>query len=103
MSSVQNPEYCPLATAVDQIIARAGPKLIVGLPLGLGKPNHLINALCARVTADPSLSMVLYTALSLDVPQAKPGLESAFATPFLDRHFGGDYPVSRVSHIATIQ
>ena len=93
MSFDQNPEYCPLATAVDQIIARAGPKLIVGLPLGLGKPNHLINALCARVTADPSLSMVLYTALSLDVPQPKPGLEAAFATPFLERHFGGDYPV----------
>ncbi len=88
-----NPEYCTLPCAIDQIIARAGPKLIVGLPLGLGKPNHVINALCARVTADPTLSLVLYTALSLDVPQPKPGLESAFAKPFLNRHFGADYPV----------
>lgn len=88
-----NTEYSTLPAAIDQIIARAGPKLIVGLPLGLGKPNHVINALCARVAADPSLSLVLYTALSLDVPQPKPGLESAFAKPFLDRHFGADYPV----------
>ncbi len=93
MSLNPKPEYSTLNSAIDQIIARAGPKLIVGLPLGLGKPNHLINALCARVTADPTLSMVLYTALSLDVPQPKPGLESAFAKPFLDRQFGADYPV----------
>ena len=93
MSTETSPEYCSLTSAVDQIIARAGPKLIVGLPLGLGKPNHLINALCARVTADPSLSLVLYTALSLDVPQPKPGLESAFALPFLERQFGVNYPV----------
>ena len=93
MSTESSPEYCSQTVAVEQIIARAGPKLIVGLPLGLGKPNHLINALCARVAADASLSMVLYTALSVDVPQPKPGLESAFAQPFLDRHFGADYPV----------
>ena len=93
MSLDTSPEYCTLTSAVDQIIARAGPKLIVGLPLGLGKPNHLVNALCARVTADPALSLVLYTALSLDVPQPKPGLESAFAKPFLERQFGADYPV----------
>ena len=93
MSTESSPEYCSQTAAVDQIIARAGPRLIVGLPLGLGKPNHLINALCARVAADASLSMVLYTALSVDVPQPKPGLESAFAQPFLDRHFGADYPV----------
>ncbi len=92
MSLNANPEYCTLASAVDQILARAGPKLIVGLPLGLGKPNHLVNALCARVAVDPALSLILYTALSLDVPQPKPGLESAFAKPFLERQFGADYP-----------
>ncbi|MDZ4813417.1 MAG: acetyl-CoA hydrolase/transferase C-terminal domain-containing protein [Pseudomonadota bacterium] len=82
-----------LEATVERIVAVAGPRLTVGLPLGLGKPNHLINALCARVVADPALSMTLYTALSLDVPQPKPGLESAFAGPFLARQFGTDYPV----------
>ncbi len=79
--------------AVDRIVAVAGPHIIAGLPLGLGKPNHLINALTARVAADPSLRLTLYTALSLDVPQPAPGLESAFAGPFIARQFGTDYPV----------
>ncbi len=82
-----------LAETIERIVAQAGPKLMVALPLGLGKPNDLINALCARVSADASLSMVLYTALSLDLPQPKEGLESAFAQPFIARHFGADYPV----------
>ncbi len=82
-----------LETAVERIVAVAGPHLLVGLPLGLGKPNHLINALCARVSADPALRMTIYTALSLDVPEPKPGLESAFAGPFLARQFGSDYPL----------
>ena len=79
--------------AVERIVAVAGPHIIAGLPLGLGKPNHLINALTARVSADPSLQLTLYTALSLDVPQPKPGIESAFAGPFIARQFGADYPV----------
>ena len=82
-----------MESAVERIVAVAGPHLVVGLPLGLGKPNHLINALCARVAADPALRMTLYTALSLDLPQPKPGLESAFAGPFLARQFGADYPL----------
>jgi len=82
-----------IEAAVERIVAVAGPRIVAGLPLGLGKPNHLINALTARVSADPALSLTLYTALSLDVPQPKPGLETAFAGPFLARQFGADYPV----------
>jgi acyl-CoA hydrolase len=81
-----------LEAAVERIVAVAGPDLVVGLPLGLGKPNDLVNALCARVAADASLTLVLYTALSLDPPQPRPGLEAAFAGPFVARHFGADYP-----------
>ncbi len=82
-----------IESAVERIVAVAGPHIIAGLPLGLGKPNHLINALTQRVAADPSLKLTLYTALSLDVPQPGPGLESAFAGPFIARQFGDDYPV----------
>lgn len=81
-----------LDAAIDRIVAVSGPHIVAGLPLGLGKPNRLINALTARVAADPSLTLTIYTALSLDPPTPKPGLESAFAKPFLDRHFGADYP-----------
>ncbi|HEX4299491.1 MAG TPA: acetyl-CoA hydrolase/transferase C-terminal domain-containing protein [Gammaproteobacteria bacterium] len=76
---------------VEAIIAKVGPRLVVGAPLGIGKPNHLINALYRRVAADPSLSMRLVTALSLERPQGKSDLERRFLDPFAARVFG-DYP-----------
>lgn len=82
-----------LEAAVDRIISVAGPHIIAGLPLGLGKPNRLINELTSRVIANPDLRLTIYTALSLDIPQPKPGLEAAFANPFLARQFGAEYPV----------
>ena len=62
------------------------------MPLGLGKPNVLVNALYARVAADPQLHLRLYTALSLARPRPKSDLERRFLQPFLARQFGADYP-----------
>ena len=44
------------------------------------------------VEDDPSLRLDIYTALSLARPRAKSDLEQRFLGPFLDRHFGADYP-----------
>ena len=81
---------------VDAIIERVGTDLRVGLPLGLGKPPELVNALFQRAKSDPTLRLTLLTALSLEVPVPGPGLESAFLQPLLDRVFEGvvqlDYP-----------
>jgi len=79
-----------IATAVERIFERTGPAVVAAAPLGLGKPNRLINALYARIKADPARSLLLMTALSLARPVPKPGLEARFAQPFLERHFG-DY------------
>ncbi|HEY1771835.1 MAG TPA: acetyl-CoA hydrolase/transferase C-terminal domain-containing protein [Gammaproteobacteria bacterium] len=81
-----SPEEC-----VEAIIAKVGPRLVVGAPLGIGKPNHLINALYRRVAADPKLSMRLVTALSLERPEGRSDLERRFLEPFAARVFG-DYP-----------
>jgi acyl-CoA hydrolase len=80
------------AAVVEAIFQRCGNQLVIAAPLGLGKPNALLNALYQAVCADPAKHMQLYTALSLARPQPKPGLEQRFAQPFLDRHFGADYP-----------
>jgi acyl-CoA hydrolase len=81
-----------LDTAVERIVERAGPRIVAATPLGLGKPNRLLNALYQRVKTDPELEMELCTALSLARPTPPPGLASRFAGPFLERHFGADYP-----------
>ncbi|NQD37159.1 acetyl-CoA hydrolase [Permianibacter sp. IMCC34836] len=88
-----NRTHPTLAAAVDTILAAVGDTLKVATPLGLGKPNRLINALYARVKAEPErLSMALYSALSLQRPQGKSELERRFLAPFVARHFGNDYP-----------
>jgi acyl-CoA hydrolase len=77
---------------VERIFAHAGNELRVAAPLGLGKPNVLLNAIYRRVAGDASLRLDLYTALSLARPAAKSDLERRFLEPFLARHFGADYP-----------
>ena len=79
-------------TAVERILAHAGARVVAALPLALGKPNTLVNALYRRVAADPQRSAEFITALSLARPRPAPGLETRFAGPFLDRHFGAGYP-----------
>jgi len=77
---------------IEEILERVGKRLVVGLPLGLGKPNRLINALYRRACADSSIDLEIVTALSLDVPQPRHWLEAALMTPILERLFGADYP-----------
>ena len=61
--------------AVDRVIEATGGEIRLAMPLGLGKPNRFVNALYARVEADPSLSLDIYTALSLGKPGAGSDLE----------------------------
>src|SRR6202166_4204178 len=80
----------PEAIAED-IIRDVGPNLVVGLPLGLGKANHVINALYARASADRSINLTFFSALTLEKPRPANLLERRFIAPVIDRLFGG-YP-----------
>jgi acyl-CoA hydrolase len=81
-----------LEAIVDHLLAEAGSHLAIAAPLGLGKPNHLINAIYRRFKADPSRRLTIYTALSLDPPAPGSDLERRFLAPFLERQFGANYP-----------
>ena len=80
----------PEAIAED-IIRDVGTNLVVGLPLGLGKANHIVNALYARAAADRAISLTLFSALTLEKPKPSNLLERRFITPVIERLFGG-YP-----------
>ncbi len=77
---------------VERILTHGRGDLRVAAPLGLGKPNVLLNAIYRCAQSDPALRLTLYTALSLARPQAGSDLERRFLGPFLERHFGPDYP-----------
>jgi len=74
----------------DRVIELTGGEIRLGLPLGLGKPNRLVNALYQRAEESPAVSLDIYTALSLGRPAAGTDLEKRFLEPFADRIFG-DY------------
>ena len=76
---------------VDALINRVGKSIILGTPLGVGKCNHILNALYARAKSDSSLSLTIITALTLTKPKGKSFLEKRFLDPFVERVFG-NYP-----------
>lgn len=80
-----------VSEVVSFVRQRLGHHWVIGAPLGLGKPNHLINALYQAAKADPGIHLELFTALSLNPPKPATGLKQRFLGPFLQRHFG-DYP-----------
>ena len=76
---------------VDWLLKRIGPRLVVGTPQGLGKANHLLNELFRRASADRSIDLTIFTALTLEVPHASSDLEARFLEPLSKRLFAG-YP-----------
>jgi hypothetical protein len=76
---------------VEDIVRDVGPRLVVGLPLGLGKANHIVNALYARAVADRSIRLTFFSALTLEKPRPSNLLERRFISPVIERLFGG-YP-----------
>jgi Acetyl-CoA hydrolase/transferase C-terminal domain len=76
---------------VEDIVRDVGNNLVVGLPLGLGKANHIVNALYARAVADRRINLTFFSALTLEKPKPANLLERRFIAPVIDRLFGG-YP-----------
>src|SRR5690554_4654577 len=74
--------------AVDAVIQRVGSHIVLGLPLGLGKPLRFVNALYQRAKADPALQLHIVTGLSLQPPQADSGLKKRLLEPFKQRLYG---------------
>ncbi len=81
-----------IADVLDLLHKRLGKHWTVAAPLGLGKPNALLNAIYAAAKADSSIQLLILTALSLARPQPRADLEKRFLGPFAARWWGEDYP-----------
>ncbi|MDI9246727.1 acetyl-CoA hydrolase/transferase C-terminal domain-containing protein [Marinobacter sp. CHS3-4] len=83
-------QFKQVEACVDRVIETVGKHIVLGLPLGLGKPNQLVNAFYDRAVADSSISLRIITALSLEKPTPQNETEARFLGPFVERLFG-DY------------
>jgi len=81
-------EFSDVGELVEAALRRLGPRIVLGLPLGVGKPVAIANEFFRRVARDPQLSLTIVTALSLRKPAPGSELERRFAGPLLDRIFG---------------
>jgi acyl-CoA hydrolase len=79
------------ARLADAIVEKIGKTIVMALPLGLGKANHVVNALYAKAAADRSIQLTIFTALTLEPPRTTNELERRFLDPVARRAFGG-YP-----------
>ena len=83
--------YNDVEDCIDAIIQKVGKRIVMALPLGLGKACRITNALYQRVAGDPDLHLTIVTALSLGRPSAHSDLEKRYLDSLMDRVFG-DYP-----------
>jgi acyl-CoA hydrolase len=77
-----------VGNCVDAVLRRVGKRIVLALPLGIGKPNPLANEFYRRALRDPELDLTIITALSLLKPAARAGLESRLLGPLVERVFG---------------
>jgi len=73
---------------VDAVLRRVGTRVVLALPLGIGKPNPLANEFYRRALRDPTLELTIVTALSLLKPVARAPLAARLIEPLAARVFG---------------
>jgi acyl-CoA hydrolase len=79
------------ARCAEAIVDRVGRDIRLAVPIGIGKPVLLVNALTRLAEADRSIKLHIFTGLSLTRPRYRTSLEERFAKPLLDRLFAS-YP-----------
>lgn len=82
-ATFQDPE-----ALVGHVLQRTDRVVRLAIPLGIGKPNHFVNALYSRARGDPGIDLTIYTALTLARPQPHSLLEVRLMEPIGERLFG---------------
>ena len=77
--------YQSATELADSLILSLDKKIVLGLPIGIGKAAHVVDALFERATSDPSISLTIFTGLTLATPRSETELESRFIDPLVER------------------
>ena len=78
-------------SVAKRIIERLGGRIVLALPLGLGKANLVANALFERAADDRTIDLEIFTALTLEKPSWSSDMERRFIEPLNERLYSG-YP-----------
>lgn len=81
MTSYQN----NFEITVKNLLAEIGKKIVIGVPLGIGKPIGLLNALYSTAEKDSTIDLTIITGLTLARPIVHNELERRFITPIIER------------------
>ena len=81
-------------TVVDAVIDIVGKNVVLGLPVGIGKAIHVADALFDRAKADSSISLTIFTGLTLEPPQGRDAIERRFLGPLVERLYS-DWPTPK--------
>src|SRR6202050_1827217 len=80
--------FADVGHCVDALLQRVGRRIVLALPLGIGKPNPLANEFYRRALRDPSLDLTIIPELSLLKPVATSALAARLMNPLTERVFG---------------
>jgi hypothetical protein len=80
-----------LTEVVQEFVDSVGTSVRLTTPLGIGKPNPLVNAFCQRFPQDPELDLHVFTALALIRPRWSSDHERRLLAPFVERIFGSHH------------
>lgn len=75
--------------AARALVERLEGRIRLALPLGLGKPLRLLDALYRLAGEQPAIELDIFTALTLEVPRPRSALEARFLEPLVERLFAG--------------
>ena len=77
---------CKTAEETAQtIVARLGKTIVLGLPIGIGKATQIADALYDMARQDASLSLTIFTGLTLETPTGGSELERRLLGPLSER------------------
>jgi acyl-CoA hydrolase len=90
-SALRPVEYSDVEACTQAILERVGRRVVLALPLGLGKANHVANTLFDHALRDSRLELQILTGLTPEKPHGLPALQQRLVDPIVERLFG-DYP-----------
>lgn len=76
--------------AAKSLITKLNNKIVIAVPLGIGKPIGILNALYRAACEDSAIQLTILTGLTFSKPTVKNKLERRFIEPILKRVLG-DY------------